>query len=910
MYKIYADDILIYDDTSSDPYFKVVSPKLTMEVNAAGSLSLTIPPGNAGYDTISLMTTDISVEKDGKEIWFGRVLQEEKDFLNNRTLTCEGALAFLNDTTHPQATYDTAGTEGIIFLLKKFLDKHNEQIPDEFSNRRIYFEDGLDSVTVSYNDELDCEVNYETTIECVNKFILEKTKGYLIVSRKLSQQYGSSLHVDYYNPNTMVRTNTQTIEFGKNLMDFTKSLDSADFATVIVPLGAKSGEEGQEQYLTVEDVTTRDSTDPCTGRFVGSQTGIDSYGWIERVVHFDDCNNANTLYRLARNYLAETQYNTMEISLSALDLHYLSPEIMSVELGDYLHVISPPHGLDRPFAVLKLDIPMDQPQNTMFQLGDTVKVSLTSSTRKVNTELLEQISSVSLDKDEILEAAKANATAIMNQKTNGFITITSEEPYGTNELYVSESVPVFNPNFDKDEPESETNRRYSAKNFWRWNANGLGYTDNYGFDYKATITKDGTIVGERIAAGSIHGSKITAGSLDIVTSAGQTGLSIGLSARGMAPGSFVVGDIDQNGQNTPATNRARSILKTYLTAGTKVEFTDQTYQYEPMEYSNNTDPESEFVRGWGESADRIFTVTNTNFYRFVVRKINGDTISSNELNTIAAAFKLGGFSAVIQAQDLQVIGMVTFSALADDRTEAQGNKTSINGGNIKTGYVVADRIDLHGLRITNGDSQDEHYGETTFYVDQYGRVSINGNVSLSSTSQISFGDGIVKTIGDISETADNVTKLANGEYADGTFIKNDFIYGPKIVANELVAQSPLDQEDPTSGYTGSFILRDQGNNDRVKIYYTDRTDTSPQVRFLSDVGEFYFNKHVVMPGGFEDGSSAESSIYGSLIARSGGSFTCGTGGKFILTYGYTWGTSAQREQLTNLSVGQLFFQTD
>ena len=904
MYKIYADDILIYDDTSSDPFFKVVSPKLTMEVNAAGSLTLTIPPGNAGYDTISLMTTDISVEKDGKEIWFGRVLQEEKDFLNNRTLTCEGALAFLNDTTQQQGTYDTAGQTGIIFLLETFLNEHNSHVPDD---RKIYFERGLDVVTVSYDGELDCEVNYETTIECINKFILEKTKGYLIVSRKLSQQHGSSLHVDYYDPETMARTNTQTIEFGKNLMDFTKSLDSADFATVIVPLGAKSGEEGQEQYLTVEDVTTRDSSDPCSGRFVGTQTGIDSYGWIERVVHFDDCDNADTLYRLARNYLAETQYNTMEISLSALDLHYLNPEIMAVNLGDKLHVTSPPHGLDGTFTVLKLDIPMDQPQNTAFQLGDTIKVSLTSSTRKVNTELLEQISSVSLDKDEILEAAKANATAIMNQKTNGFITITSEEPYGTNELYVSESVPVFNPNFIDDKPESETNRRYSAKNFWRWNANGLGYTDNYGFDYKATITKDGTIVGERIAAGSIHGSKITAGSLAITTARGTETLSIGLQVRGLAPDALEVGGIGGDGKNVDSDSDARSRYKTYFTKDTTIKV--DGYHFEIVRYSDDIDAESGFVRYYGYPGDGVFTVPANGYYRFVIVP-DSTPISAQDLTDMANAVKISGESAVITAEDIQIFGMVTFN----DLTGESGRTTVINGGLIDTHTINAESIDLYSgftvYKKINGvpSTRDE---DITFSIDSdTGNVYVNGDVSLSSTSQISFGGGVVKTIGDISETADNVTKLANGEYADGTFIKNDFIYGPKIVANELVAQSPLDQEDPTSGYTGSFILRDQGNNDRVKIYYTDRTDTSPQVRFLSDVGEFYFNKHVVMPEGFEDGSSAESSIYGSLIARSGGSFTCGTGGKIILAYGYTWGTSAQREQLTNLSVGQLFFQTD
>lgn len=909
MYKIYADDILIYDDTSSDPFFKVVSPKLTMEVNAAGSLSLTIPPGNAGYDTISLMTTDISVEKDGKEIWFGRVLQEEKDFLNNRTLTCEGALAFLNDTTQQQGTYDMAGQTGIIFLLETFLNEHNSHVPDD---RKIYFERGLDVVTVSYDGELDCEVSYETTIECINKFILEKTKGYLIVSRKNSSMHGSSLHVDYYDPESMARTNTQTIEFGKNLMDFTTSLDSAEFATVIVPLGAKSGEEGQEQYLTVEDVTTRDSSDPCSGRFVGSQTGIDSYGWIEQVVHFDDCTNANTLYRLARNYLAETQYNTMEISLSALDLHYLSPEIMGVDLGDKLHVTSPPHGLDATFTVLKLDIPMDQPQNTMFQLGDTVKVSLTSSTRKVNTELLEQISNVSLNKDEILEAAQANATAIMNQKTNGFITITSEEPYGTNELYVSESIPVFNPNFNPDVPESESNRRYSAKNFWKWNANGLGYTDNYGLDYKATITKDGTIVGERIAAGSIHGSKITAGSLDIVTSAGQTGLSIGLSTRGMAPGSFVVGDIDQNGQNIPATNRARSVLKIYLTAGTEVEFTETGYWFEPLEYSNDTDPESGFVRGWGEPSDRVFIVQNTNYYRFVVRKTGDATISASELNTIAAAFSIGGSSAVIRAQDLHVIGMVTLS----DVSEA--GSTIINGANIMTGTIVADRIDLYsGFKVYKKNSQGQTTTDVTFEIKPDGTIDIDADIELSSSSVIHFADPTQDTtLGDVAD--EKVAKsIANGTYAgsQSTFIDLHTIRTPTIVAPTIITENLIAEHGTSTTESGVIALRTAGGDDKLSIRYSSDTDTSPGVFFTSANtkgananGEYHFDLPIQVTGGITidnySSSSAQSYIHGRINLNSDS--TLDVGGIMLLSYGVTY-VSNYSDLPSNPEPGQICF---
>ena len=88
MYSIYADGVCIYSDVFALENMKVLNPKLTLEDNGAGSLTMTLPKANVAYETIARMTTDISVQKDGKELWAGRVLQEDKDFYNNRNLYC------------------------------------------------------------------------------------------------------------------------------------------------------------------------------------------------------------------------------------------------------------------------------------------------------------------------------------------------------------------------------------------------------------------------------------------------------------------------------------------------------------------------------------------------------------------------------------------------------------------------------------------------------------------------------------------------------------------------------------------------------------------------------------------------------------------------------------------------------
>lgn len=890
MYKIYADDLLIYDDTSQDPYVKVASPRLTLEVNAAGSLKVTIPPGNAGYDYIVRMNTEIKVEKDGREYWSGRVLQESKDFWNNRALTCEGELAYLNDTSQPQENHSYTGQTCLRLYLKDLLDEHNAHTTTDKQ-----FEIGV--VTV-YANSVNINTNYEKTIECVNKLI-EEYGGYLQIRKSGGVRYLDWLEDGFSD-------NSQTIEFGKNLIDFTSSFDSTEYATVIVPLGAKQEEqevEGLENYLTVEGSSLGDGT-----RYVkAAQEVLNAYGWIEKVVHWDDENNADNLYRLGQRYLSDLQFDTMVIELSAFDLHYLNSAIEDVKLGDRIRVVSTPHGIDHFFPVNKLDIPLDQPQNAKFTLGDDIKTSLTSANNKTNAEILEKLSQApDIDEDAILTAAQENASALMNMTLNGYVTLLTEEDQTgrhSEGLYISQTMPL------KDDQGN-----FVAQRFWKWTSTGLGYTDDGGQTWKAAITMDGTILGERIAAGSIHGSKITAGSLDIVTSSGQSGLSIGLSARGMAPGSFEIGDIQTTGtnagKNAASTTRARSIYKTYLTLGSKVTLNSTSYWFEPIEYSDNDGAESGFVRAYGEPSDRTFTVTSTNYYRFVVRKTSSGTINQNELNTIAAAFDLGGTSAVITAADLQVIGMVRFTDLSGEGT------TTINGANISTGYVTASHIDLKGLTIRNGDN------DVTFSVSNTGDVFINGNVDLNENSMISFSQSSDKRLGDVALDAEDaldaseaLAAIAEGTYTGttiggvtytGSFINGTTIFSPTIIANNLIAQAP----SGSTGTSGVIALRDSNGNDKLSIRYQSQIDAAPGVYFSTNTtGVYSFDKPIEIQGGItvgytESANLPYSYIHGYVFMNADSELHIA--GKTILTYGVNY-VSNYNELPSNAQEGQICF---
>lgn len=142
-YKIYAgaqDDVdswenrvCIYAPGSALETTKLISPTLTREFGKAGSLEFTIPLGNVAHSAMQKLKTVVSVEQDGKEIWQGRVMNHEQDFLLRQKVYCEGELAYLNDTDVPPYT----AKDVTIRQFLDFLCKNHTSLTDSYKSFRI-----------------------------------------------------------------------------------------------------------------------------------------------------------------------------------------------------------------------------------------------------------------------------------------------------------------------------------------------------------------------------------------------------------------------------------------------------------------------------------------------------------------------------------------------------------------------------------------------------------------------------------------------------------------------------------------------------------------------------------------------------------------------------------------------------
>lgn len=125
--------VRIYAPGSALETTKLISPTLTREFGKAGSLEFTIPLGNVAHSALQKLKTVVSVEQDGKEIWQGRVMSHEQDFLLRQKVYCEGELAYLNDTDVPPYT-----TKDV--TIRQFLDflcKNHTSLTDSYKSFRI-----------------------------------------------------------------------------------------------------------------------------------------------------------------------------------------------------------------------------------------------------------------------------------------------------------------------------------------------------------------------------------------------------------------------------------------------------------------------------------------------------------------------------------------------------------------------------------------------------------------------------------------------------------------------------------------------------------------------------------------------------------------------------------------------------
>ena len=350
MYRVYCDGQLIEHGRLTE--LRIHNPSLEVELNKTGSFTFTIYPDHPRYDLIQRMKSIITIYDEDFLLFRGRVLDDEIGWHNEKTVSCEGDMAFLLDSI--QRPYDFTGS--IPEYLNMLLDSHNSQVEADkrFTLGNVTVTDANDYIVRS-------NIEYTDTWTEMKSKLLDNLGGYLRVRYEGNVQY-----LDYLKDITLLAP--QSIEFGRNLLDIKRIRKGADIATVIIPLGAKiKDEEGKDTDARLTIASVNNGED-----FILDADGVAQYGTIVKQVIFDDITDPETLKQRGQAHLADSVNLPETLELTAADLAATGVDITAFHVGTMVRVFSRQHGIDQMFPASKMSIKLNDPAASKLTLGGVV----------------------------------------------------------------------------------------------------------------------------------------------------------------------------------------------------------------------------------------------------------------------------------------------------------------------------------------------------------------------------------------------------------------------------------------------------------------------------------------------------------------------------------------------------------
>ncbi len=336
---------------------QVTNPELKMEMNAAGSLTFTVPPNHRHYNTLRSRDIRIAVAvfRDGSFLWGGHPLTIDEDLYGNLTYTCEGVLGWLSDVVAPTFRWTSSNAyvserfEYVLNTLYSYgtaMSINSATLGDEtllssyqyrlFSSVKCSIDEADESITRYTDKNL-------TILEILQTRFLDYFGGYLKVGLAEDQEsapYGWWT-LEYAKT---LNSNTLTLEVGKNITSLTKTIDYTDFYTAVAV------------------------TDGSNNRVLSENVQASAYGDLASDYYYKPVNSATFInVELAGQYGVITKY--VDATLDNEDFASLSDD-EQIGFG-----ISQVYGLAEPAATIEVnavDTSILQANSNYLDIGKTI----------------------------------------------------------------------------------------------------------------------------------------------------------------------------------------------------------------------------------------------------------------------------------------------------------------------------------------------------------------------------------------------------------------------------------------------------------------------------------------------------------------------------------------------------------
>lgn len=326
--------------------------------------------------------------------------------------------------------------------------------------------------------------------------------------------YNGSVWTSYHGGNGRYFNDvvTQEIVFGENLLDFARSYDPTQIVTAVILRGSKiDTDDNSDAYIdltTIGEWTEDGIKHPANADYIYNVLAVQNFGFREAGLEVETAGTTqeqiNQLKQIGKNYLRVTQFSSMKLEVSAIDLNHLGVNVDDFDIFYDVRVISYPHGLDRWFPIMSMEIPLMEIENSKYSLGVTEDITLTGAGQRANDEFYNMIKSLPTE-ETVLNAAKNQASGLIKGAMTGYITIRQNQNGESDAIIISQ------------DPDWE----HSQHGMWVWNSGGLGYFPN-GWDGSSlpnnAMTSNGEIVADRITTGTLSAERIRGGNLIVATS--------------------------------------------------------------------------------------------------------------------------------------------------------------------------------------------------------------------------------------------------------------------------------------------------------------------------------------------------------------------------------------------------------
>lgn len=510
MKTIEVDGFTLFNPVNSNA-FPVFNPTLSVELNKAGSVSFILPPTHPLYNSIQKLKSKVTIYDNGSVLWRGRCLNYDEDISKRRTFLIEGQLAYLNDgIIRP---YEYSGT--VRNFLDKILNEYNSQVE---SWKQI----SLGTVTVTSPEGPTIKrksTGYTSPWDEINSQLINVLGGYLVPAYNTD----GTLTLSYREePGDL---GTQDIIFRQNILDLSRFVSAEDVFTVLIPTGKSISESTSETTTSRSGgVVTIESVNSGVD-YIQNNAAVNLFGKIWREKNWSYIDSPAELKAVGQAELAKNIAESVTININAADLHTLNVNTQAIKLGSLHNVIADYYDLNSAFYCSKIDYNFNNPIEDQYTFG-TLRQTLTDLQHDEEMQTDSDISDAAEGINDRIDSNEENLTEERENRIDGDDNLQDqidalEELIGTDSVpdgqtvlqyaqeratkLITEGVAGGHVFIDHNEIYiMDTTSKATARNVWRWNSAGLGFSSTgYNGTFKTAMTSDGRIVADMITSGKV-----------------------------------------------------------------------------------------------------------------------------------------------------------------------------------------------------------------------------------------------------------------------------------------------------------------------------------------------------------------------------------------------------------------------